>query len=228
MRKLGLFFLSGFLLAQEPIWEEIARMENQLQRGINALGIEATVFNNDPVRGYYVAGQGVFVVVPVRYRLQTTSALDAEFPRKQNAEKRQIGENQPADQGQLSEKVRMWKQVISKRDALKEASYDQVLTHVEKALPELLTELNNLPNQETLVVVIEEHEPAYVYATFEPVKENQRRVSILKLGSDQIRALKQDSVGQNAPIITTHTARFAQGIVPNEKEKQETPDARAH
>jgi hypothetical protein len=212
MKTLSLIFLAAPLMAQTPLWKEISRLEAFLQRGINSLGGEALVFPSDPVRGYHLPGQGVVVVVPLRYRLNTTSALESEFPRKDKEQKEALVELAGPDPGQLSRKVRQWQQTLNKREAIKEAGFALVLRHLEKLMPELAAGLPSLAAGEGLTVIVEEHEPAHIYASFEPSRENTRKVSLLSLDAQALGELRS-SKGQGKALFTVHATRLAAGAL---------------
>lgn len=213
MKAFGLMcFVAGSLWAQSPIWKEISLLEASLQRGVNALGVEALIFPSDPVRGYHLPGQGVVVVVPLRYRLNTPSALESEFPRKDREPKEAVVEGSGPDAAQLSRKVRQWQQTLNKREAVKEAGFARVLRHLETLLPELAAALPSLAAGEGFTVIVEEHEPAHIYASFEPSRENARKVSLLSLDARALGELRS-SKGQRKAQFTLHTTRLAAGAL---------------
>ena len=200
--KILVFLFSLGLVAQPPIWKEIAELETHLQATINQRKAEAIVFGSEPVRGYYIPNQGAFIVIPIRYRLRTYDHVLSEYTDQ--------GIKNASDTVNLEKQVKEWKLTMSKRETIKEAAFEQLVQYIEENLRDVAQFLPSLHATDSITLVVEENEPVYI-TSFELKKQNQRRVSIIQIDPSRLLELKANTSSPE-PAQTIYTTRIANGL----------------
>ena len=162
-----------------PVWEEIARLEAGLRQSVQESRTGFTVSNNDPVNGYYIDHVGVVMLIPLRY-----SASNSTLVRHQEVRERLSDESsKPSlDRAEVQKRYQAWVNELERNASLKDANFEQVVSRLRAMIPSLIGGLEHLPQDETLVLVIEERAPAWFYAGFR--KDATRKVVTLTVDKD--------------------------------------------
>jgi len=201
--------LVGFQAPSEiegDVWQEINQLEGVIQKTVNAVQTHGMVLPSDPVRGYYFQGQGIIFFVPIRYRTREVRTVDLEFPNSssmmKSKDRRQRGEIS------WNQQVRDWKNQVKKREAIKDAAFSEVLQALSHGLPDLVARLPHLADEESLILVVEEREPAWVFGSFGPSTQFKRKITTLKIEGHHLAALRQNS--QTTQTLGPYVSRKTQ------------------
>jgi len=192
--------LFGFQAGSETnvgIWQEISELEALVQRKVNSVETQGMVMPNDPVRGYYFRGQGIIFFIPIRYRTQAVRTVDLEFPN--SASMMKTRETKKLEVTSWNQQMRDWKNQLKKREAIKDASFGEILQVLSKTLPELVAALPPLKEGESLTLVLEEREPAWVFGSFGSNSQFKRKITTLKVEGRHLALLRRKT--QNPEIM---------------------------
>lgn len=175
-----------------PIWEEISQMEYLINQRISKSNNSYAIANGNPARGYYITGQGVFIVVPLRYRGRPQGAPSRGSDRSQSLSDAQ---NKPAkatlpSKEDLQKRLAQWQTQLEKEEVLKEADFEQIITLVKESIPDIFTQLKTLSDQERLVIIVEEAPPAWLYASYSLKKKPTRKIVTLSVENDAYQLVK--------------------------------------
>ena len=184
------------------LWDGIAQVEHTLYRAVDGLKSDVMVFSSDPVRGYAIEGKGIFFVVPVRHKVPDASVLEAEFP-GQTMRKSQTSKED------LNRSVQQWMQALSKKRALEEANLERVVQQVRGTVPQIRTQLGGLPDDLPLILIIEEREPAWVYASFGSLNRPKRHVVTLEVAPDLAEQIMSGSRDWSTRVPREDVERMA-------------------
>jgi len=199
-------------LFQSPpsaIWDQIAKVESFIQKKLNEQNEHVLVFASDPVRGYHVAGQGVMLMVPVRHRAGDVRAIDVEFPGLTNASRSANSAIQ--NRRSLNQQISQWQSQLKKKRALREANFEQVVSQVRAIIPHIVERLSGLRPTEHVIIVIEEREPAWIYASFGSQGKHTRRIVTLDLSPQVLAAVEADADWSDESQIRRTTAERSLG-----------------
>ena len=171
---------------QNLIWGEISQLETTIKQAVTEDNSNFAISANDPVQGYYISRVGVFLVVPVRYR---TSGDMPEQPASDSKAVPNLPQN-PANmrisRKDIERRVRAWKQELARSEMVKDANFEKVVSNMKSLIPEVVATLRNLPDEESVMIVIEERIPAWYYAGFSLKKVATRKVVTLTVDKDLI------------------------------------------
>ena len=211
---LGLAFLGEAEVANPVnVWVEIAELEAFLNQSINGEENPFGVFHSDPVRGFYVAQTGVFLIVPLRYRpvpspLRNDGATLAT----------RVKEPVVLDHAELQKKMRQWREKLKQEELLREADFEKSINQIKDLIPDILTKLPHLLQGERLFLIVEEREPAWYYSTLNLKRDKTRKVVTLTVAQDIIAKIKSQETTLPADwrsrVQRTTTNRRLRSLIP--------------
>lgn len=174
--------------AQQPptIWEEIALLESAIRKTVKENQTQFSIANNDPVNGYYIPRVGVMLMIPVRYR-------PTMRPPRKNVEHKQLNTPNGAvliDRKQVNERLKTLQEQRKKNELLKEANFEQVVTNMKNMVPEVIGALKSLPQNESVILVVEERAPAWYFTEYS--RGGIRKVVTLTVDKDLISTIHAD------------------------------------
>ncbi len=163
-----------------PVWEEIAQLESALQRSVLDSGSGFAVSRNDPVNGYYIDHVGVVMLIPLRYSASSSTSRQQEARNRLNDR-----DTKPMlDRVEVQKRYQSWVNELNRSASLKDANFEKVVNALRDMIPAIIGGLAHLPQEESLVLVIEERAPAWFYAGFR--KEATRKIVTLTVDKDLI------------------------------------------
>ena len=194
-------FLAAYQFSSnsEPgIWEQITSLESFIKTSVGQNETDFVISQNDPVRGYYIEGRGVFLLIPVRYRAK------AEPPQPSKKETQLLKDQPPAklDKFDIQKRLSDWKEMLRKKELIKEANFERVVTNMKQAIPEILKILEQLPDNEALTVIVEERIPAWYYPGFSLNKNPTTKVVTLSVDKGEVSLIKA-----NRTVLKTNWQR---------------------
>ena len=172
------------LVAPPPIWEEIARMEASIKKTVSEDDSRFDIAANEPVQGYYIERVGVLILVPVRYKPGVNAIQQDEKEDQLN-----LGGNAAIvklSRGELESRVSQWQDALNRSELIKESNFSQVVTNLKNMIPELIGFLKHLPQDESMVLVVEERVPAWFHPGFSLKHNATRKVVTLTVDKDLI------------------------------------------
>ncbi len=177
------------------IWEEIALLEGAIRKTVTENQTQFAISNNDPVNGYYIKRVGVMLMIPVRYR-------PAASPAKVKVEtgKLDLGNAQTLeiDRKQVEERIKAWQDQMKRNELLKEANFEQVVANMKNMVPEIVGALKSLPEDESVIMVVEERAPAWYFTEYSLRKNVMRKVVTLTVDKDLISTIHSDKTVMKA------------------------------
>lgn len=174
-----------------PVWDEISQMEYLLNQRISKSGNSYALANANPARGYYINGQGVFIIVPLRYRGRpqgTTPRGERNALAKPTAN--QLKQASLPDKKDLQKRIAQWQAQLEKEEVLKAADFEKMVGVIKESIPDIFTKLSSLSEKERLVIVVEETPPAWLYASYSLKKKPTRQVVTLTVENDAYQLIK--------------------------------------
>lgn len=182
----GFFIFTLIFLFQDPpqnlqVWEEIAQVEKVANLTVAQSESQYAIANTNPSRGYYVSGQGVILVVPLRYR-----SLSRHRPQEAN----QTALPTVAFEKNLTLRLAKWREQNLAADVTREANFEKLLRALKKNLPHMMSLLAGLASGEGLVMVVEEAPPIYFSTSYWLKKNPTRKVVTLSIDSEMFQLVK--------------------------------------
>lgn len=190
------------------LWNGIARAEVTLHRAVDGIRDEISVFASDPVRGYAIDGKGIIMVVPIRHRAPKVSSVNVEFPGTMVK-----GRDGLLKRDQLERAVKQWRQSLSKKRAAEQANFEKAVDQVRTVVPVVLDQLGGLPDQMPLIIIVEEREPAWAYASFGPHNSPKRRIATLEVSPQLAAQIEAGRSDWTADVAREDSERIAVGAV---------------
>lgn len=176
------------------IWEEIALLEGTIRKTVKENQTQFAISNNDPVTGYYIKRVGVVLMIPVRYR----PAVKVPKAQVEGQQLKAPGATMNMDRKQLESRIRAWQDQIKRTDLIKDANFEQVVTNMKKMVPEIIGALKNLPQDESVIMVVEERVPAWYFTEYSLRKDAIRKVVTLTVDKDLISTIHADKTVMKA------------------------------
>jgi len=177
--------LTPQLRAGEEIWHQVSEIESMVHSTVKSVGNTYGISAINPARGYYIPGQGVMLVVPLRFR-----ALQNWRPAaKKEGKPVMVGEDSATSSADLQKRITQWQEQQRAFELTREADFQQVVQAVKTSLPELAQALTDLGQGEVLIGAVEEAPPAYYYG-FSLKKNPTRRVVTLTVGGELFQMVK--------------------------------------
>ena len=171
---------------ENTIWREIALLENTIKQAVTEDNSNFAISSNDPVQGYYINRVGVFLVVPVRYRTSGDVPEQTSGDSNQTLELPKSSANSRMSRKEIEKRVRAWKQELARSEMIKDSNFEKVVSNMKSLIPEVVATLRSLPQEESVMIVVEERIPAWYYAGFSLRKAATRKVVTLTVDKDLI------------------------------------------
>jgi len=190
-------FVAGLLWAQTPvhsadvIWREIASLEAFINDTVKENDSNFMTTNSDPVRGYYIERQGVFLLVPVRYVPNMGVAAQPGKAEQKEVEGNLGSASFKVDRIDIQKRYDEWKARMRKNELAKQANFDRAVTNLKNAIPQVLEILASLPKDESLTLVVEER-VAWYYPGFSLERSPTIKVVTLTVDKLMISEVAQD------------------------------------
>ncbi len=201
-----------YLETESEIWTGIARAEETLNRTVDGIRNEVMVFTSDPVRGYAVEGKGIFFVVPIRYKTPDVAVVDLEFPGSNTK-----GRDRALTREELNRAKRQWRQSLSKKRELEKANFERVVERLRSSIPRVLDQLGDISTKMPLILIVEEREPAWVYASFGPHTQPSRHVAILEISPRLAHEIRSGQTDWDTKVTREDSERLARHVAPSPK-----------
>lgn len=191
------------------IWEEITSLEDFIRRSVAENKSQFTISNSNPVHGYYINRVGVVLLIPIRYRPKLEGPVkEKKLPR--------LGEKRSSalQKREVQKKLREWRQEVSRRELIKDANFEQVVSNLKERVPDILKNLTQLQKSESLILIIEERVPAWYVAGLSLAKDPTRKIVTLNVDNDVIASIHANKTIIPGEIVkrirrTTTTRRLA-------------------
>ncbi len=166
------------------IWQEITSLEDFIRQSVSKNNSQFTTSGNHSVHGYYIDRIGVVILIPVRYRPK----LEGPVQEKALPE---VGGAKPTviSKRDVQNRLREWRQEVSRRELIKDANFEQVVTNLKENVPEILKILTRLQTSESLTLIIEERVPAWYAAGLSLDKDPTRKIVTLNVDNDVIASI---------------------------------------
>jgi hypothetical protein len=166
------------------IWSEIAQVEALVTDTVKSEESQYTITSQGPVRGYYVSRRGVVLMIPLRYQARIDTRLGPSLiadPESPDAPPK-------LSRLEIRERLKAWQDEMRKQRILKEANFEKVIANLTAAIPQIIRQLDGLPGEESLTVIIEERVPSWYYPGFSLDKNPTTKIVTLTIDNKALIA----------------------------------------